>query len=720
MKRARLPFCFLLTLALFSVLAGEALAADLSSWHLRNMSLEAAASGGGIYVAVGEDGFILRSINGTTWTQVSSGVEDDLWDVAYGNGVFVVVGGNTVLVSSDGLTWNQYAPPAGFSSYSITFGNGMFVAADSSDSVFTSPDGITWTDVTLSSSTTFTDITYGGGLFVVVGYGGTIVTSPDASTWTPRISGTTRALWQATYKDTVPGLYVIVGESGTVLTSSDGFTWRAPVIGISQTLMTVGYGADGFVTSGSNSSSDAGHIWTSSNGTGWLEQISPAYEWFFDTLYAGGSYFLVGGKIITSTTGVDWSIVHGATGWDIWSVAYGNGVYAAGTMTGQIIISSDGIRWTQPTSYPDVTTIVDMAYCPTNQRFIGAVSDGTLLYSDDSGDTWKTHAFSSPVNLSGLSYVHDRFIGAGSNGTLITSPDGITWSSTTTPSTQTLQGATYGNNTFVIVGSGGEVVTSQDNGVTWVIQTPVTTDILYSVAYGNGTFVAAGGYSGDVITSADGINWTSHDGILPAHAFYSVTFYDDVFLAVGSYGDVYSSTDGAAWDSVNVPTDNTLFCGTADGPGFTAVGMNGTIIQLDAQPSYDATGTWDYTATNNWADGSDPGCTPPPDETGTVTITQTGNSFELVVDGETFTGTVSGATYTIFSSETVGGKTETLSITFTASSSSSGAGTLTWSWTDGVNWCEGGADLTFSKLGAAGAAEGGGGGGCFISATISD
>jgi len=65
---------------------------------------------------------------------------------------------------------------------------------------------------------------------------------------------------------------------------------------------------------------------------------------------------------------------------------------------------------------------------------------------------------------------------------------------------------------------------------------------------------------------------------------YSITFYDDVFLAVGSDGDVYSSTDGTAWDSVSVPTDRTLFCGTADGPGFTAVGMNGAIIQLDPPP----------------------------------------------------------------------------------------------------------------------------------------
>ena len=56
------------------------------------MRLASAASGNGIYVTVGKYGFIVRSIDGTTWTKVSSGVEDDLSGVAYGNGVFVTAG----------------------------------------------------------------------------------------------------------------------------------------------------------------------------------------------------------------------------------------------------------------------------------------------------------------------------------------------------------------------------------------------------------------------------------------------------------------------------------------------------------------------------------------------------------------------------------------------------------------------------------------------------
>jgi len=208
MKSARVPLCSLIILALFLMPAAPAPAADLSTWHLRNTSLSSAASGNGIYVAVGKYGFMMRSTDGNTWTKVPSGVEDDLSGVAYGNGVFVAVGGNTVLISSDGLNWNEYTPPAGFYSYNIAFGNGSFVAINSTSSAFVSSDGINWTERTLPTNSTLTDIIYGYGQFVVVGYSGTVITAPvaDLSTWTLRTSGTIQTLWQVSYRNTPPNL----------------------------------------------------------------------------------------------------------------------------------------------------------------------------------------------------------------------------------------------------------------------------------------------------------------------------------------------------------------------------------------------------------------------------------------------------------------------------------------------------------------------------------
>jgi hypothetical protein len=104
-------------------------------------------------------------------------------------------------------------------------------------------------------------------------------------------------------------------------------------------------------------------------------------------------------------------------------------------------------------------------------------------------------------------------------------------------------------------------------------------------------------------------------------------------------------------------------------------------------------------------------------------VTQTGNDVTLVYDeeGRTFTGTVSGVTYTLsgsFSDDP--GETETVDITFILSSETSGSGTASQFWTDGNETCNGGSEFTFTKQ-AAGSGDGDNdegdgddGGGCFI------
>ena len=55
--------------------------------------------GNGRFVAVGEDGTILTSPDGVSWTRRTSGTSNRLEGVAYGNGLFVAVGGGTILTS---------------------------------------------------------------------------------------------------------------------------------------------------------------------------------------------------------------------------------------------------------------------------------------------------------------------------------------------------------------------------------------------------------------------------------------------------------------------------------------------------------------------------------------------------------------------------------------------------------------------------------------------
>ncbi len=77
--------------------------------------LYAAAAGNGVTVAVGRNGTVITSTDGIEWRTSQTGTEYGLMDVAWGNGLFVAVGGElgwefnpglgVILTSDDGINW---------------------------------------------------------------------------------------------------------------------------------------------------------------------------------------------------------------------------------------------------------------------------------------------------------------------------------------------------------------------------------------------------------------------------------------------------------------------------------------------------------------------------------------------------------------------------------------------------------------------------------------
>jgi photosystem II stability/assembly factor-like uncharacterized protein len=282
----------------------------------------------GLFVAVGDNGTILTSPDGTTWTQRTSppspfGARVHLYDVTYGNGLFVTVGGDngTILTSPDGTTWAKRNSMTSNDLYGVTYGNGLFVTVGEYGTFLTSPDGTTWTKSPSDASATAAGppglaprIYYGNGLFVAVGGdNGTILTSPDGTTWAKRNSGTSNDLYGLTYGN---GLFVAVGDNGTILTSPDGSTWAKRNSGTSEEFLGVTYGNGIFLTIGLD-----GNILISPDGTTWTEgsyENSYSYGFFKAATYGNGLFVTVSknGAIQTSPDGTTWTQrTSGITGW---------------------------------------------------------------------------------------------------------------------------------------------------------------------------------------------------------------------------------------------------------------------------------------------------------------------------------------------------------------------------------------------------------------------
>jgi hypothetical protein len=132
----------LLSVAIFLSLSVFGLQASLADpldnpWHLvtpagQGSSLNAAAYGNGVYVAVGDNGTVTTSPDQVSWTTQtvvsSTGLsEPSLKAVTFGGGLFVAVG-TYIWTSPDGVKWTYSACPVG-PFYTVAYGNGRYVAA---------------------------------------------------------------------------------------------------------------------------------------------------------------------------------------------------------------------------------------------------------------------------------------------------------------------------------------------------------------------------------------------------------------------------------------------------------------------------------------------------------------------------------------------------------------------------------------------------------------
>lgn len=154
----------------------------------------------GIFVAVGDQGRIATTINGTHWNRDALQGNFQLNSVVYGNGRFVAVGNfGAVLWSEDkGDSWTTER--VGESTFSkVVFGNGYFFISDGSD-LYRSHDGMTWTTIN-------TD-----GVKPLAAYGTLLIGNKGQSIYHSTDLGETWSL-QSTLSTGAPLTHAIIGEN---------------------------------------------------------------------------------------------------------------------------------------------------------------------------------------------------------------------------------------------------------------------------------------------------------------------------------------------------------------------------------------------------------------------------------------------------------------------------------------------------------------------------
>jgi len=556
-------------------------ASPLDDWTVRGplptgANLNGVAYGNGTYVAVGNNGVVMTSVDGASWTNHTSGITSNLKSVSYINDQFVAVGqGGSIIYSDDGASWTSATSNDTSELTSVAYGNGTYVAVGGFGKVLTSGDGASWTlnpNSPVIGNSILYAITFGNGVFVAVGYNGsdgTIYTSSDGTNWTSQSSNVYVSLLDAVY-----GLdkYVVVGTEGEILTSEDGVTWTHRTSGTQENLLSVTYGNGKYVAT-----ANYGVIKTSTDGVTWSNETSGVNSGsLMGVAYGPGAYVVVGsgGTILTGTDGGVWTIRSPLpTSSGLNGIAYGNGTYVAVGSGGTVATSGDGITWSNRTKSSMTQDLYAVVF--GKGVFVATGANGTMLTSADA-ITWASNWGGSSTQFNGVAYGNGLFIAVGANGRISTSDNGTSWTGRTSNTTQTLSGVSYGKGKYVAVGDAGTVVASSD-GVNWTSQTSGTTKQLKGVAYGDSTFVAVGA-DGTLIVSTDGVNWTSAVSNSTA-SLNSIVYRNHTFVAVGAAGEILTFDDGTNWIKSTNPDALKLNAVAYSNGQYVAVGESGRVLQ---------------------------------------------------------------------------------------------------------------------------------------------
>jgi hypothetical protein len=473
--------------------------------------------------------------------------------LAYGKGTYVASTIEGIVYSDDLITWRKAEVRTRYLIHMIRYHNGVFYAISNNGPSYSSANGVTWTKESFPGTPRLLDVAFGKSMLVAVGKEDIFV-AEQGEPWTRVEVRHAGDLVGVAFGN---GVFTVVGKRGIIFVSRNGRDWTEVDLGMKGDFTAIAFGNGRFVAA--------------------TEQ---------DTVK--GSVTNIGPrKCITSRDGYSWTEPHVITG-RIGSIIWKKGRFWSVPFQG-VSSSSDGVTWrtTSGTSDSRISNVYD------GGDYLVAVGNGILVSTD--GDRWSPVVSGTTKGLNDITYAKGLFIAVGSQGAIVTSPDGRKWTERYVTSKGFSGGfssilemkgklvaispnylyssdngldwrqeympkgvapfaAAKGAEAIVAVGAGGKILRSTDLKHWSVIESGIN-ELIAEITYGAGIFTAITN-NGSILTSRDqGKTWqvTSFNEDL---RLLHVSFGNHMFLLYtmerGIYGDVYlySSADGVGWQRV--------------------------------------------------------------------------------------------------------------------------------------------------------------------------
>jgi hypothetical protein len=458
------------------------------------------------FVAVGQDGEVLHSINGYRWKKYPKAISMYSTSLIWTGQVYLAIGGNNTLHRSiNGTNWSSMdLSPIGDGRILFRRGAAVCMTTTNKGCLISHDQGLTWSEVEGAPALNFSSGAEGVG-------GSLLVYSPQTYFWAD--DGT----WTQT--DT-PGLAPLGNMGSRMLAKGTGNGVYVSENGVNWTPMEIDW--EPFLAPGQKGTTQlvefkGRHFLIGSDGSVAVAESGPGF--LTAPLLEGKNY---GCKDLVSTNGV---------------------LYAVGQY-GFVYPSVDGITWGQTNG----------VYRSDNLMCAAATHGDEWIAVGEYGKIWKMDAAGSITssalsggNLRGITASDARYVAVGDSGVIHQMPHGGAWASTTAPTSANLHAVAHGDGAYIAVGAGGTIARSAD-GTSWTIVPSGTAKDLNSVAYAMGRWIAVGA-DGTLLHSADGINWTT-TAAGPGVSLNKVISFQGSVYVMGNHGYIARSPDLSHWSVI--------------------------------------------------------------------------------------------------------------------------------------------------------------------------